>query len=151
MTKRLTTPNEILQAALDKEMQARDFYAELERNCSVDFVKELLLTLANEGETWGQTYGRHGDRHIVTASSKSCPSCQNHSPLATVCLSLCHEVMCNCMSVPLSWGHKVDCSPSHPVTQSSCQHPVHFTFAFPCALCVYWLYEFSNPSLVTCC
>jgi rubrerythrin len=48
MTKRLTTPNEILQAALDKEMQARDFYAELERNCSVDFVKELLLTLANE-------------------------------------------------------------------------------------------------------
>jgi rubrerythrin len=48
MTQRLTTPNEILQAALAKEMQARDFYAELERNCSVDFVKELLLTLANE-------------------------------------------------------------------------------------------------------
>jgi len=48
MTKRLTTPNEILQAALDKETKARDFYAELEQNCSVDFVKELLLTLQNE-------------------------------------------------------------------------------------------------------
>jgi rubrerythrin len=48
MVKQLTTPNEILEAALNMEMQARNFYAELERNCSVDFVKELLLTLENE-------------------------------------------------------------------------------------------------------
>lgn len=48
MTKRLTTPDEILQAALKMEMQARDFYVELEKNCSVDFVKELLQTLQNE-------------------------------------------------------------------------------------------------------
>jgi rubrerythrin len=48
MERLLTTPNEILQAALDKEMQARDFYAELGKNCSVDFIKELLLTLQNE-------------------------------------------------------------------------------------------------------
>jgi hypothetical protein len=82
MTKRLTTPNEILQAALDKEMQARDFYAELERNCSVDFVKELLLTLANEGETWGQTYS-HRILQILSILSKPLPPC-------------------NCMSVPLS-------------------------------------------------
>lgn len=48
MAKRLTTPNEILQAALEKETQARDFYEELGKNCSVDFVKDLLLTLQNE-------------------------------------------------------------------------------------------------------
>ena len=48
MERRLTTPNEILQAALKMETQARDFYAELEKNCSVDFVKDLLLTLQNE-------------------------------------------------------------------------------------------------------
>jgi rubrerythrin len=48
MARRLTTPNEILQAALEKETQARDFYKELGKNCSVDFVKDLLLTLQNE-------------------------------------------------------------------------------------------------------
>jgi len=48
MVQQLTTSNEILEAALNMEMQARAFYAELERNCSVDFVKELLLTLENE-------------------------------------------------------------------------------------------------------
>jgi rubrerythrin len=48
MTRHLTTPNEILRAALEKETQARDFYTELEKNCSVDFVKDLLLTLQNE-------------------------------------------------------------------------------------------------------
>jgi rubrerythrin len=48
MARRLTTPNEILQAALEKETQARDFYEELGKNCSVDFVKDLLLTLQNE-------------------------------------------------------------------------------------------------------
>lgn len=30
------------------ETQARDFYEELGKNCSVEFVKELLLTLQNE-------------------------------------------------------------------------------------------------------
>ena len=48
MERRLTTPDEILQAALKMETQARDFYAALEKNCSVDFVKDLLLTLQNE-------------------------------------------------------------------------------------------------------
>lgn len=45
---RLSTPDVILHAALRKEEQARDFYAELEATCSVDFVKDLLLTLQNE-------------------------------------------------------------------------------------------------------
>ncbi len=44
----LTTPDAILRVALSKEEQARDFYAELETVCAVDFVKELLLTLQNE-------------------------------------------------------------------------------------------------------
>jgi rubrerythrin len=44
----LRTPNEILHAALEKEMQARDFYAELAVHIKVDFVKELLLKLQNE-------------------------------------------------------------------------------------------------------
>jgi rubrerythrin len=43
-----TTPDEILRAALEKETQARDFYAGLEATCAVDFVKELLQTLQNE-------------------------------------------------------------------------------------------------------
>jgi rubrerythrin len=45
---RLNTPEEILRAALEKETQARDFYARLHTDCSVDFVKELLLKLQNE-------------------------------------------------------------------------------------------------------
>jgi rubrerythrin len=44
----LITPDEILRAALEKETQARDFYAKLALGCSVDFVKELLQTLQNE-------------------------------------------------------------------------------------------------------
>ena len=48
MPTRMTTPNEILRTALKKESQARDFYADLAENCSIDFVKNLLLKLQNE-------------------------------------------------------------------------------------------------------
>ena len=44
----LRTPEEILRKALEKETQARDFYAKLALECTVDFVKELLQTLQNE-------------------------------------------------------------------------------------------------------
>jgi rubrerythrin len=44
----LNTPCDILQAALEKETQARDFYADLAARSNVDYVKELLLTLQNE-------------------------------------------------------------------------------------------------------
>jgi rubrerythrin len=44
----LKTPDQILQKALQKETQARDFYAKLATDCTVDFVKELLLKLENE-------------------------------------------------------------------------------------------------------
>jgi rubrerythrin len=44
----LTTPDAILRAALEKETQARDFYAGLAAHCAVDYVTELLLTLQNE-------------------------------------------------------------------------------------------------------
>ena len=44
----LKTPDEILNKALEKETQARDFYAELAAECPVDFVRELLETLQNE-------------------------------------------------------------------------------------------------------
>ena len=44
----LTTPDEILREALEKERQARDFYAGLASNCSVVFVRELLEKLQNE-------------------------------------------------------------------------------------------------------
>ena len=46
----LKTPVDILQAALDKEQAARDFYAELSHHCHVDFVRDLLLRLHNEEE-----------------------------------------------------------------------------------------------------
>jgi rubrerythrin len=45
---KLRTPDEILRIALENELQARDFYAQLALECSVDFVKELLQTLQNE-------------------------------------------------------------------------------------------------------
>lgn len=48
MSAKLTTPDQILKTALQKEMQARDFYAELANQTSVDFVQELLLNLQNE-------------------------------------------------------------------------------------------------------
>ena len=43
-----TTPDQILQKALEKETQARDFYGELALSCAVDFVRELLEKLRNE-------------------------------------------------------------------------------------------------------
>ena len=42
------TPASILDAALDKEQQAHDFYERLAAHCDVDFVKELLEKLQNE-------------------------------------------------------------------------------------------------------
>ena len=44
----MTTPDQILQKAMEKETQARDFYAELALTCSVGFVRELLEKLQNE-------------------------------------------------------------------------------------------------------
>ncbi len=44
----LSTPDAILRKALEKETQARDFYADLAAGCSVLFVKELLLRLESE-------------------------------------------------------------------------------------------------------
>lgn len=49
-TRTLKTPGQILEAALEKENAARDFYAELADRCHVDFVRNLLLRLANEEE-----------------------------------------------------------------------------------------------------
>ena len=46
----LKTPVEILQAALEKEQAARDFYADLSHRCHVDFVRDLLQRLHNEEE-----------------------------------------------------------------------------------------------------
>ena len=46
----LKTPVEILNAALEKENAARDFYAELANRCHVDFVQDLLFRLQNEEE-----------------------------------------------------------------------------------------------------
>ncbi|NLF23338.1 MAG: hypothetical protein GX590_09260 [Lentisphaerae bacterium] len=48
MSTRLTTPDQILNAALAKEMQARDFYDGLARQTSVEFVRELLEELRDE-------------------------------------------------------------------------------------------------------
>ena len=42
------TVDQILRKALEKETQARDFYAQLADNCSVDFVKEMLEKLQDE-------------------------------------------------------------------------------------------------------
>jgi rubrerythrin len=44
----LSTPEGILHTALEKETQARDFYAGLAAHCSVDFVKQLLEKLEDE-------------------------------------------------------------------------------------------------------
>ena len=44
----LSTPDQILKKALQKETEARDLYAELADKTSVGFVKELLETLQNE-------------------------------------------------------------------------------------------------------
>ena len=44
----MTTPDQILQKALEKETQSRDFYEGIALGCSVDFVRELLEKLRNE-------------------------------------------------------------------------------------------------------
>jgi len=46
--KDITTPDQILQKALEKEKEAYDFYEQLVSSCSVDFVKDLLEKLRNE-------------------------------------------------------------------------------------------------------
>lgn len=46
----LRTPDQILRTALDREVSARDFYAELAHQCHVDFVKDLLVQLQIEEE-----------------------------------------------------------------------------------------------------
>jgi rubrerythrin len=42
------TVDQMLHKALEKETQARDFYAELAASCSVRFVREVLEKLQNE-------------------------------------------------------------------------------------------------------
>lgn len=44
----LTTPDDILRAALDREREAHAFYADLAGGCRVDMVRELLERLGNE-------------------------------------------------------------------------------------------------------
>lgn len=44
----MSNPVDILQAAMEKEASARDFYGDLANQCRVDFVKDLLLRLQNE-------------------------------------------------------------------------------------------------------
>ncbi len=48
--KRLSTPVEILNAALEKEHDARDFYEKLAAQSRTDFVRDLLHHLQNEEE-----------------------------------------------------------------------------------------------------
>ena len=44
----LRTSDQILQVALAKEKEARDFYDEQAANCRIDFVRKLLEKLKNE-------------------------------------------------------------------------------------------------------
>ncbi len=44
----LRTPDQILQVALAKEKEARDFYDEQAAHCRVDFVRKLLEILKDE-------------------------------------------------------------------------------------------------------
>ncbi len=44
----LITPDEILNAALTKERQSRDFYAGLAEQCRIDMVRKLLEKLKDE-------------------------------------------------------------------------------------------------------
>ena len=44
----LSTPDEILNAALVKERQSRAFYAGLAEQCRIEMVKELLERLKDE-------------------------------------------------------------------------------------------------------
>jgi len=46
--RRLSTPDEILNAALAKERQSREFYARLADQCRIDMVRKLLERLKDE-------------------------------------------------------------------------------------------------------
>jgi len=46
--RRLNTPDEILNAALAKERQSREFYARLADQCRIDMVRKLLEKLKDE-------------------------------------------------------------------------------------------------------
>jgi rubrerythrin len=46
--RRLNTPDEILNAALAKERQSREFYARLAEQCQIEMVRELLEKLKDE-------------------------------------------------------------------------------------------------------
>ena len=46
--RRLSTPDEILRAALGKELEARAFYSGLAERCQIETVKELLEKLKDE-------------------------------------------------------------------------------------------------------
>lgn len=46
--RRLSTPDEILNAALVKERQSRQFYGLLAEQCQIETVKELLEKLKDE-------------------------------------------------------------------------------------------------------
>ncbi len=46
--RRLSTPDEILNAALAKERQSREFYARLADQCRIDIVRKLLERLKDE-------------------------------------------------------------------------------------------------------
>ena len=45
---KLTTPDQILQAALVKEEEAHQFYGDLLTHCQVQIVRELVERLRNE-------------------------------------------------------------------------------------------------------
>jgi rubrerythrin len=47
-TRPLSTPDEILNAALTKERQSREFYAGLAEQCRIDMVRRLLEKLKDE-------------------------------------------------------------------------------------------------------
>ncbi|HVP78423.1 MAG TPA: ferritin family protein [Thermodesulfobacteriota bacterium] len=46
--RRLSTPDEILNAALAKERQSRQFYSGLAEHCAIDAVKQLIEKLKDE-------------------------------------------------------------------------------------------------------
>jgi rubrerythrin len=46
--RRLNTPDEVLNAALAKERQSRQFYAGLAERCQIDTVKQLIEKLKDE-------------------------------------------------------------------------------------------------------
>lgn len=46
--RRLSTPDEILNAALAKERQSREFYSRLAEQCRIDRVRQLIEKLKDE-------------------------------------------------------------------------------------------------------